>query len=397
MKNDFIILVTEYAATGSGYSSIARKLIRDVGKLYPNTDIVVLGLSYKNEEHDENARIVAARSFSDIPVMLHNIVLSGAAVRAIIVALDIPLQVKIIEWIHENTRVPIKDIPYIGVFPLEAPPLSMVWAASIEKMAGVFVLTDFAVREIKRHGIDARRFPLSIDTDFWRPPTDSEKRAARGKFMIPDNAFMVLMVADNQERKNLSAAVSGFSKFILDEKSIQYDERGYVIASEHKVPDTEMHIVTRVNSPFGWDFTDLLFRNGVMPDITLHERGLPMDDLRDLYFAADVLLSTSKAEGLALPVLEAIACKLPVIAVDATATKEHLSQAGGILMQPSYTIIDPFGNEERYIVTGDTVAMALQEARDNLQKYDIYRDYIIEKSDGLAFIEALKGVIDGKA
>lgn len=395
MKNDFIIVVTEYAAIGSGYTSIAKKLIPMLNELY-DADIVVLGLSYKNEEHDEQARIVAAQSFSDIPVMLHNIVLSGASVRAIIVALDIPLQVKIIEWIDSNDKVPIRDIPYIGIFPLESPPLSLMWANSIGKMSAAFALTDFAVQEMAKHDIEASRFPLSIDTGFWRPAAEDERSSARHKYGIGDDTFMVLVVGDNQERKNLSAAVEGFAGFVLDTGTIEYDKRGYVLNAKPKHSDAVMHIVTRVDSPFGWEFTDLLFRNGVMAEVVLHERGLNNMELRELYYAADVMLSTSKAEGLGIPILEAIACGLPVIGVDCAATHEHLHGAnGGVLMQPDYVMTDPFGNELRYLVHPQTVTNSLEAVYNDRTIALADRRYIFEKSKSHNFVKLLKAAIDG--
>lgn len=396
MKNDFIILVTEYAVIGSGYTSIAKMLIGVLNKLYPEVDIVVIGLSYKNEEHNENARIVAARAFSDVPTMLHNIFLSGASIRAVIVALDVPLQAKLLSWIRGNTRVPINETPYIGIFPIESPPVSLSFADALQDMDSVFTMTKFAVREIQKHGIVAKLLPQAIKLDFWRQPSPAEREAARRKYFINEEDFVVLVVGDNQERKNLSAAIAGFSDFILDKNTIVRDERGFVSAADKKVDGAMMHIVTRINSPYGWDLTDLLFRYGVISDVELHDRGMPDEDLRDLFFAADVLLSTSKAEGLGLPILEALACGLNVIGVDGAASKEHLKAAGGILMKPDYTLIDPFGNGERYLVSPETVANALKIAY-NKEAVSSGREYVASRTNTQEFEEALRVAINGKA
>jgi glycosyltransferase involved in cell wall biosynthesis len=56
--------------------------------------------------------------------------------------------------------------------------------------------------------------------------------------------------------------------------------------------------------------------------------------LRETYARCDVWLSGTREEGFGLPILEAMACRTPVIATPAGAAPELLSKGGGILVPP---------------------------------------------------------------
>lgn len=58
------------------------------------------------------------------------------------------------------------------------------------------------------------------------------------------------------------------------------------------------------------------------------------DRIREIYAQADAWLFASRSEGFGLPILEAMACRTPVIATPAGAAPELLSRGGGILVPP---------------------------------------------------------------
>jgi glycosyltransferase involved in cell wall biosynthesis len=59
----------------------------------------------------------------------------------------------------------------------------------------------------------------------------------------------------------------------------------------------------------------------------------PQEELKNLYARCDVWLFGSRLEGFGLPILEAMACRTPVIATPAGAAPELVSQGGGILVE----------------------------------------------------------------
>lgn len=58
------------------------------------------------------------------------------------------------------------------------------------------------------------------------------------------------------------------------------------------------------------------------------------DEIRNLYAQCDVWLFGSRSEGFGLPILEAMACRTPVIGTPVGAAPELLEKGGGILVQP---------------------------------------------------------------
>jgi glycosyltransferase involved in cell wall biosynthesis len=86
---------------------------------------------------------------------------------------------------------------------------------------------------------------------------------------------------------------------------------------------------------------------------------------------ADVYLQTSKAEGLGMPVLEAMACKIPVVATDTGALHELLVDVRGLLVSPAYSFIDVWGNSKRDMIDITNTAFALKTIKDSV---DVWTD-----------------------
>jgi glycosyltransferase involved in cell wall biosynthesis len=102
-----------------------------------------------------------------------------------------------------------------------------------------------------------------------------------------------------------------------------------------------------------------------MDRVSLFNRGMPDDKLWALYAAADCFLLPSKAEGLAIPIMEAMACRIPVAGTNCCAIAEHLADNRGWLIPSNYEYCDPFGNEQRYFIdaeAGSHVVASIMDA-----------------------------------
>jgi glycosyltransferase involved in cell wall biosynthesis len=77
-----------------------------------------------------------------------------------------------------------------------------------------------------------------------------------------------------------------------------------------------------------------------LPENTQYFVQPPQHTLKDLYSQCDVWLFGSRAEGFGLPILEAMACRTPVIATPAGAAPELLAAGGGLLLtEPNATLM----------------------------------------------------------
>jgi glycosyltransferase involved in cell wall biosynthesis len=70
-----------------------------------------------------------------------------------------------------------------------------------------------------------------------------------------------------------------------------------------------------------------------LPRNSEYVRRPPQDNLKTIYARCDAWLFGSRIEGFGLPILEAMACRTPVIGTPAGAAPELLSQGGGILVK----------------------------------------------------------------
>lgn len=329
-----IVVITDFDDTGSGYRNLCTPLL--TGLAHKGYDIKVIGLSYRGLEHNHPFSVIPAQSIQDAQAIAHNLRFVWQP-DLYLVALDIPLQ----EFFYNNLRQ--FGIRYMAITPMENGPLTMSWAAILLNMDAVFFISELGKREAIKAGITkAEHLIIGVDTAFWHPATSTEKSALRKGLGLGEDEFVILTVADNQERKNLWAGLEAVQK--LKQKT------------DRKV---RYIIVTRTDSPVGWKLNDLAIEMGLTKELMLFNRGLPTEDLWGLYAVSDVYLSTSKAEGLGMPVLDAMASGIPCVATDTGALHELLEDGRGFLVPPAYTFRDVWGNSKRDMIDTDKTAESL--------------------------------------
>jgi len=358
---------------GSGYLNITLPICDMLAK--SGHEIKVVGLEYKGEEHFFDFSIIPARNMKEAMGIMQNLWILWKF-DVMIVALDIPIQ----EFILKS--IPSREFPYIGIMPIEADPLCITWAMVLMQMDVPMIISEFGTAEAQKLNVDAEYLPIGVDRTSWRKPSPDERVKIRSFYGIDDDTFVVLTVADNQERKNLSAALEIFAKFSEGKK-------------------TKYVMVTRENTTVGWRLRDYAQTLKVNDKLSIFERGMAFQDLWMLYASSDLFLLTSKAEGLNLPTLEAMAVGLPVAGTDCTSIHDLLSDDRGILLPPAYQYVDPFGNGNRYFVDTEKAVAILNDAyehRDtlfpiltaNADKFIAERDWNITLEHMQAALEKVK-------
>lgn len=196
-------------------------------------------------------------------------------------------------------------------------------APHLNRLAHVAVWTNFALGALRLGGYTgpASVIPLGVDTDRFRPYDRSMCRreifkdvatAADGttRPVVSDTSFVVGVVGRNQPRKRLDLTIAYFAEFVR-----QCHARGQLSAID---PHIHFHV-----APTGESGADLLSLGAwhnlggrmwiTTPPIGqgVHPSRMPL-----VYSAYDVLLTTSQGEGWGLPMLEAMACGVPVVAPD---------------------------------------------------------------------------------
>lgn len=315
-----VVVISDFSFSGSGYFNIIVPLCTNLASC--GHEIKAAGLGYRGEPHNLPFSIIPANTYGDAQAIVNNLKYQWGA-EILIVALDIPRQA---QYINLAKSLGIK---IISIVPLENPPLTFSWAALLQQSDKVFFISQLGADEANKAGLDAGHLLVGMDTDSWRMRTKEEYIGGRKTLNISDDTLVVLTVADNQERKNLSLAMS--------------------MVAETKKRGTKVKyiMVTRENSDVGWILRDYAMDVGISSELMIFERGLSFGELYSLYAISDVFLLTSKAEGLGMPVMEAMAVGVPVVATACGAMPELLGDGRGLLMETEYSMIDPWGNSRR--------------------------------------------------
>ncbi len=319
-----IAWISDFDPIGSGYQNISTTLCEGLVGL--GHEVKAIGLHYNGQEHDFPFSIIPTMGLKEAVVILLNLK-NLWAFDVVIVALDIHIQDLVLEAIQQ-----FKDFLYVGIMPIEADPLCVSWSMILLQMDLPLIISEFGTEEAhKANVLSAKHIPLGVD-ELWSPITVEEKKKYRtGLFGdVDDDTFIILTVADNQERKNLATGLEIYAEF----------------AKEY--PNSRYVLVTREQNSVGWRLRDLIFEFGIQNNVILMERGMPKENLRQVYGASDCFFLPSKAEGLGLPLMEAMGMGLPCVATNCTGMRELLENNRGMLVDYEYQHRDPFGNGFRY-------------------------------------------------
>lgn len=156
-----------------------------------------------------------------------------------------------------------------------------------------------------RSGVHADRIavvPLGVDPQLYHPPAP-EHRAALRKSFGWENEFVFLNIGGCTDRKGIRPLLKAFaltleryphSRLVLKGSELLYPSKDEIARAGHLVLSSAE-------------------REKVASQVTYLGHHLTFEQLVQLYHAADAYVSPYLAEGFNLPVLEAMACGLPVI------------------------------------------------------------------------------------
>lgn len=214
-------------------------------------------------------------------------------------------------WIMGDTGdgLPVAWWTPVDHFPV--PPKVAAWARKRRTIA----MSASGLRAFTDAGIDATLIPHGIEG--WSP-TPSDFRA---RLDIPEDAFLVMVNAANQDRdpsrKAWPEMLLALSRLMLHE------------------PDVHVYLHADLTRPTGVDIPGYMAAIGMDAtrvrtcDQTGYRIGTHTQaDLAAAYTASDVLLAPSMGEGFGLAVIEAMACGTPAIVTNATAQPELVGDTG---------------------------------------------------------------------
>lgn len=209
-------------------------------------------------------------------------------------------------------------------YPVPPPVLGVLQHEKVQPIA----MSRFGEDWMSRMKLEPLYAPHAVDTRVFRPQPEI-RDSVRDGMGIPRDAFLIGMVGANRgwsphiSRKAFPQAIQAFSEFLPSHDDAWLYMHTEAKPSERGTPLEPLIMALNAASP------GLLDRIRFPSDREML-MGLPRDFLAAQYSAFDVLLHPSLAEGFGVPILEAQACGVPVIASDHSAMSE-LTQAGWLV------------------------------------------------------------------
>lgn len=182
-------------------------------------------------------------------------------------------------------------------------------------------MSRFGERILEKAGMSPLYVPHAFDGKVFHPGDKAEARARVG---VPEDAFVVALVAANVGKDG--------SRKAFYEQILAFSE----LRRRH--PDAVLALHTDVASPWGVDILQLLSdfpkSSYMITDQYAYRVGVEASTVADIYRAADVLTLTSWGEGFGVPIIEAQACGTPVVVTDTTAMPELVGAGWTVQGEP---------------------------------------------------------------
>ena len=221
-------------------------------------------------------------------------------------------------WVYGKMEF---DGPIVSWVPLDhiTPPPAVMQFLGKENVTPI-TMSPHGQQQLESVGIPSVYIPHGIDTKIYRPTPDIDGVATREFMGVPEDTFLVGIVAAN--KANGSIHRKAFAENLL------------AFATFHKkYPNSQLYIHSEPSRVYGgFELAGILRAVGLdksavlLPDPMALRGGYPEKHLAAFYTAFDVLLSTSYGEGFGIPTVEAQACGTRVITSNFAASKDLASE-----------------------------------------------------------------------
>jgi glycosyltransferase involved in cell wall biosynthesis len=187
---------------------------------------------------------------------------------------------------------------------------------------GLIACSQFFREQAIRYGAPANRVRMiyyGIDLEQFSPSVSG--KPIRVKLGITDSQPLVLLVGRFKARKGILEFIRAMSKVVEAVPSA----RGLIAGSCNSASLDYANAVHREIETLG------------LQKVIMIEENWGLDDMPQVYAAADLVVQPSYAEGLGIAVLEAMATRNPVIGTDVSGIREVITSGQNGLLVPSKT------------------------------------------------------------
>jgi alpha-maltose-1-phosphate synthase len=194
------------------------------------------------------------------------------------------------------------------------------WVANYHDIIGdlplVFVTSDWVRKTYARDGVDTKNFIVAhvgIEPDFFKPIPKTDPRVARLRemFGVQPDEKMLLTIGGDVTSKGAQEMFRALAKIDKDFPKWKYICKAWESEEERDHADEEFALIEEL----GLDKEKIKFVEG----------SYSRDFMPALLNAADVYAAPSRLEGYGMIQVEAQACGIPVISIDAMGPQETVA------------------------------------------------------------------------
>jgi len=170
-------------------------------------------------------------------------------------------------------------------------------------------MAKFGQEQVKKvYNIDVMHIPHAIDTTNYYPLSKEERKKLK-KEMRVEGKFVIGVVARNQGRKMLDRTIKVMAQYAkLNPDAVLFL---HLDPNDPAQVFPIVHLIKRFN-----------IENRVLFSGMKYYKGVNYKDMNKIYNIMDVFLLTTSGEGFGIPLIEAQACEIPVLATNYTTTRE---------------------------------------------------------------------------
>lgn len=313
-------------STKTGFGGVMHNIMMGLGETY---DAYLLGWGFHYEEPIKRA------NYTLLPAGGHPFgadVLGQYLMQVKPEVLVTQNDSRMVDWLPNLlSQVPNKptwiDYPVIDGWVWDADNRQTKWAgdwtAIMSKADKIVAMTEFGQKILKANGLESTVIYHGVDTTLFRPFPQEVKEniktqiGIKGKFVIGGMFKGIL-------RKHPEKYLQAFSLF---RKGIEDKVALVLHTSINQSMGGEMNL-DRHCADYG-----LI----IGKDVFFTQQNLPTTVIPNIFNAMDVFWALGTMEGFCLPIVEAMSCGLPIVAVNATTFPELLSGTGILSDIPVYS------------------------------------------------------------
>jgi len=282
-------------------------------------------------------------------------------------------------WVQGGLQREMNWAPWMPVDHDPVPPAVIKTLKSALGLVKPIAMSRYGQQQLSNNGIDSYYIPHSVNCEAFVPNLEWRQQS-RARYNWEDK-FVIGTVGTNHvgERKNWRVSLRAIKEF-------DSMHPGEIIYYMHTNPMDERGEVNLVELRNQYGIDDIT----KFPSQTDMVVGIPQDTMARMYNSLDVFLLPSKGEGFGIPIIESMACGVPVITTDCTAQSELVKDAGGWLikdLKPWFTTQSSWQFDCRWEEVVERLEQAYQAKKDGtmINHQTLARSRALEYDDKLVF------------